>query len=170
MIYWINRSEFGKSKGPSTNLIRLQTLYHADKQKADAYILEMVIWLHRLFNLVRHRDNASVKSFSTPSVPNTKQFGLHSKLPSFSYKPRKSELSDEDRELLNQVCRRGLVPGISKSQEFGRIKQSRVCAEGSRSEGNSPNREYDSRSKKRDPEISVWDMMNGLHLSLTMPV
>ncbi|KAM7462708.1 hypothetical protein LguiA_030829 [Lonicera macranthoides] len=28
------------------NIMRLQTLYHADKMKVDSYIIELVTWLH----------------------------------------------------------------------------------------------------------------------------
>lgn len=39
-------------------MIRLQTFYHADKEKAELYILELVIWLHRLVTMVRQRIHA----------------------------------------------------------------------------------------------------------------
>ncbi|KAK4797435.1 hypothetical protein SAY86_029761 [Trapa natans] len=54
---WANMgNEFENGKPSSTNLIRLQTLYHADKQKTDLCILQLVTWLHRLFSLMRHQD------------------------------------------------------------------------------------------------------------------
>ncbi|KAJ6736399.1 hypothetical protein OIU85_018584 [Salix viminalis] len=51
---WANT---GDELGKNSNQIRLQTLYHADKQKTDLYILELVTWLHRLINLARQRDH-----------------------------------------------------------------------------------------------------------------
>nr|XP_043636801.1 protein PSK SIMULATOR 2-like isoform X2 [Erigeron canadensis] len=54
---WANTgNEFGKKTAGSNNIIRLQTLYHADKTKMDRYILDLIIWLHRLISLVRFRD------------------------------------------------------------------------------------------------------------------
>ncbi|KAI3776445.1 hypothetical protein L1987_46230 [Smallanthus sonchifolius] len=49
---WANTGfEFGKKTSGSNNIIRLQTLYHADKHKMNQYILDLVILLHRLINL-----------------------------------------------------------------------------------------------------------------------
>lgn len=39
-------------------MIRLQTLYHADKEKAELYILELAIWLHHLVTMVKQRIHA----------------------------------------------------------------------------------------------------------------
>ena len=52
-----DRNEFGKKTTTVHNLIHLQTLYHADKQKIDKYVLELVRCLHRPISLVRHRDH-----------------------------------------------------------------------------------------------------------------
>lgn len=52
----LNRNEFGKKTSTGNNIIRLQTLYHADKQKMDRYILDLAIYLHRLINLVKNQD------------------------------------------------------------------------------------------------------------------
>ncbi|KAK3023788.1 hypothetical protein RJ639_043404, partial [Escallonia herrerae] len=114
-------NEFGKKTSTNSNLIRLQTLYHADKQKMNRYILELVTWLHRLISTVRNGDNgAKMLPFRSPT-----RKGLN--LPSLSINRRIHhgvQLSSEDRNLLEEVMkRRRLVPGVSKSQEFVMAKK-----------------------------------------------
>ncbi|XP_062164596.1 protein PSK SIMULATOR 2-like isoform X2 [Alnus glutinosa] len=55
---WAKASnEFGKSSTTTNNLTRLQTLYYADKEKTDLYILKLVTFLHRVISLIRRRDH-----------------------------------------------------------------------------------------------------------------
>lgn len=171
MFSWPGSNEFGDGKPSDTNLIRLQTLYHADKQKTDLYILELVTWLHRLFNLVRHRDDNMIKPLAVYQNPiSKKRLSFHSDVLTSSesaMEAKRTELSKEDREMLNQACRRKSVPGISKSQEIprdNRSKQNRVYAF-SRSMGSSPNRDFSMRRISLYPEINVLDVMDGLDLS-----
>ncbi|OMO75391.1 hypothetical protein COLO4_26138 [Corchorus olitorius] len=103
---WANTgNEFGRSAAGSNSLTRLQTLYHADKQKTDAYILELVAWLHQLINLVKQRDHG----FKPQPVrsPTYKGLEFHSKMQRYlsfngGIKPPRVELSQEDRNLLNK--------------------------------------------------------------------
>ncbi|XP_043710060.1 protein PSK SIMULATOR 2-like [Telopea speciosissima] len=54
---WANNcSEFNKRTSAPNNPLRLQTLYHADREKTDLCIIELVTWLHRLISHVRPRD------------------------------------------------------------------------------------------------------------------
>ncbi|KAM1725238.1 hypothetical protein ACFX11_016271 [Malus domestica] len=168
---WANSgTEFGKNESSQINLIRLQTLYHADKQKTDLYILELVTWLHHLINLVRQGDHG-LKPLHTRS-PTRKGLDIHSKMQQFltkTYctKPQRIQLSEEDRNLLDEVMgRMRRVPGISKSQEFSITKTKRrgVWAL-SKSTGSSPTRELGSRGTNLDqdqPKINTLDVMDGL--------
>ncbi|KAK3007659.1 hypothetical protein RJ639_014301 [Escallonia herrerae] len=153
---WANTgNEFGKKTSTNSNLIRLQTLYHADKQKMDRYILELVTWLHRLISTVRNGDNgAKTLPFRSPT-----RKGLN--LPSLNNNRRIHhgvQLSSEDRNLLEEVMkRRRLVPGVSKSQEFVMAKKrnTKVWAL-SRSTGSSP------RKKLEHAKASILDVLDGL--------
>lgn len=143
---WANTgNEFGKKTAGSNNIIRLQTLYHADKQKMDRYILDLIIWLHRLISLVRFRDK--VPKYAPTQSPPTMNNGLimHSDLSQLKAngKPQRVQISMEDKNLLEKVMkRRMLVPGISKSQEFVMVKKKRASVfASSRSMGSSPRRE-----------------------------
>ncbi|XP_059633718.1 protein PSK SIMULATOR 2-like isoform X2 [Cornus florida] len=165
---WANTgTEFSKKTTTQNNLIRLQTLYHAQKQKTDLYILELVTWLHRLMSLIRQRDNG----FRIPlRSPTHKGLFLQSgvqRLPSFSdsFQGQRVQISPEDRNLLEEVMsRRRLVPGISKSQEFSKAKQigTKVWAM-SRSTGCSPRRQLER------PKSSVLDVLDGLDAAFCDP-
>ncbi|XP_076913479.1 protein PSK SIMULATOR 2-like [Bidens hawaiensis] len=142
---WANTgNEFGKKTGGSNSIIRLQTLYHADKLKMDRYILDLIIWLHRLISLVRFRDKVPKSIPARSPSNNNSDTGLiagsnPSKL-KVNGKLQRIQISLEDQKLLEKVMkRRMLVPGISKSQEFKK-KRSAVFAS-SRSMGSSPRRE-----------------------------
>lgn len=153
-----------KTDGPN-NLIRLQTLYHADKQKTDLYILELVTWLHRLIGLARQRDHGfrllPVRS------PTHKGPVFQSKMPESP--PLKStttsilQLSQEDRDLLNEVTRRRWIRGVSKSQDFSFCKRrgTRVWAL-SRSTGSSPRRDFSTRRNSDISRANFLDVMDGL--------
>ncbi|KAM1012314.1 hypothetical protein ACFX2C_042576 [Malus domestica] len=166
---WANSGpEFGKNGSSQVNLIRLQTLYHADKQKTDLYILELVAWLHHLINLVRQGDHG-VKPLHTRS-PTRKGLDIHSNMQQFltkSYntKSQKVQLSEEDRNLLDEVIgRMKRVPGISKSQEFSIAERKRRGVWGlSKSTGSSPSRELGSRCKKLlKRKSNALDVIDGL--------
>lgn len=151
---WANTgNEFGKKGGTSVNLIRLQTLYHADKKKMESYILELVTWLHRLIYVVRYRDSVLPnRALSTTKSPTRKGLNLNGN------KTHSAQLSLEDKYLLEEVMkRRKMVPGRSKSQEFVAVakKKTKVWAL-SRSTGASPRRDLDY------PKANVLDILDGL--------
>ncbi|CAA0841171.1 Protein of unknown function (DUF668 [Striga hermonthica] len=164
---WANTgNEFGKKTStPPNNIIRLQTLYHADRPKVEAHILELVTWLHRLVSLVRYRDNGLPKPLHTRS-PTQKGLltGIWAKAQNSS---RAAHISSEDRNLLEDVMkRRKLLPGLSKSQEFGPAKnsnrKSKIWAL-SKSTGSSPRR--GTKHQKAD----VLDILDGLDSSFSVP-
>lgn len=162
------RNEFGKNSTAQHNLIRLQTLYHADKQKTDSYILELVIWLHRLINLVRHRDHAfKAMPFRSPTQKGPAFHAKMQRILSLNYDTTTCsiQLSEEDRDLLDKVCWRRLVPAISKSQEFPIANKKGKALKPSRSTGSSPVREIGAR--KRLQHSNKLDVMDGLH-SITL--
>ncbi|PPD84331.1 hypothetical protein GOBAR_DD18739 [Gossypium barbadense] len=161
--------EFGKGGAANITLTRLQTLHHANKQKTDAYILDVVTWLHHLTSLAKQRD----QSFKPKPVrsPTYKGFVFHSKMQRFlsledGTKVQRIELCEEERNLLNKVTARRLIPGVSKSQELplGKSKGIKVWAL-SRSTGNSPDRSFRARKLLKHPHSNILDVMDGLDLA-----
>ncbi|PQQ21570.1 uncharacterized protein Pyn_14927 [Prunus yedoensis var. nudiflora] len=164
---WANSGlEFGKNSPSEINLIRLQTLYHADKQKTDVCILELVTWLHHLINLVRHGDHGGLKALPLRS-PTRRGLDIHSKMQGFVSKTKSTKsprihLSEEDRNLLDEVLGRvERVPGVSKSQEFSVAKKKGTGVWAlSKSTGSSPSRELSARGNS--DQTNALDVMDGI--------
>ncbi|KAK9740022.1 hypothetical protein RND81_03G005100 [Saponaria officinalis] len=124
---WANSStEFSKKTAGNGQIIRLQTLYHANKEKTDAYILTLVTLLHRLISGIRRLDHKehAIKNMSLES-PSKKMLILNSPLkiyPSLydGNKTFRVELSEEDRKLLQRMSKSRSGPGISKSQDLAK--------------------------------------------------
>ncbi|CAH9137800.1 unnamed protein product [Cuscuta epithymum] len=152
---WANTgSEFGKRSTMQNNLIRLQTLYHADKNKMDAFILEIVTWLHRLIGLVRYKGPRIL-----PGRPPTSKrpLALHAEeILNNDLKRNNGQLSVEDKTLLEEAMKRRIVPGISKSQEFGISNKGRQVWALSRSTGSSP------CTVVERPTANFLDILDGL--------
>ncbi|KAK3029235.1 hypothetical protein RJ639_037656 [Escallonia herrerae] len=143
---WANTgSEVNRKPTGQIDLIRIETLHHADKERTEAYILELVVWLHHLVSQSRASINGVVRSpvISPIRSPNQKKIHLLTHKPSSPL----PTLTVEDQEMLRDVSKRKLTPGISKSQEFD-TKKIRLSKHHrlSKSSSHSPTREY-----KKDP-------------------
>lgn len=145
------------------NLIRLQTLYHAEKKKMESYILELVTLLHRLIYVVRYRDSV-VPNRATKS-PTRKGLNLNAEMVGKNGKKTHiAQLSSEDKYLLEEVMkRRKMVPGRSKSQEFVAVGKKRKTI--SRSTGSSPRRDLDYPKAKNNN--NVLDILDGLETAFS---
>ncbi|GKU90105.1 hypothetical protein SLEP1_g4146 [Rubroshorea leprosula] len=164
---WANNStEYEQNAATNNNPTRLQTLYHADKQKTDVYILELVTLLHHLISIIRQRDHGFKPQ--PARSPNNKGIIFQAKMNQLvplnrGSKTHRIELSQEDRNLLDKLSGRRLNPGISKSQEFpfGNKKKNRVWAL-SMSTRTSPERGLKPRMSLDHQETDLLDMLDGL--------
>lgn len=109
------RSELNCKLSGQMDLTRIETLYHAEKEKVDGHILELVVWLHHLISKSKNA-NGGVRSPIKSPVRSPTQKGI-------TLMPDKSNSSSpiftqEDKDMLKNVKFRKFVPGISKSQEF----------------------------------------------------
>ncbi|KAF5198104.1 Duf668 family protein [Thalictrum thalictroides] len=167
---WANTgNDFNKKASGQNNLIRLQTLYHAEREKTDLYILELVVWLHHLISQVRQRD-FGFKPMGPVRSPPHKVLVLSSETQKVTSSEHKSKidsilhLSQVDRDMLEDVCSRKLNPGISKSQEFSAVKKRKgTKGLGFRSSGSSPSRTFNATQDKEQIKTTLLDVMDGLH-------
>ncbi|KAI3985983.1 hypothetical protein MKX01_039065 [Papaver californicum] len=163
---WANTgNEFNKKTSGQNSLMRIQTLYHAEKERTDTYILELVTWLHRMIIQIRNRDNGSNKPLAP--VRSLSQKAVVLLVETREDPPRKNQtnlvlqLSPEIQDMLADVSFRRLNPGISKSQEFRSRSKRRTTnrLRISKSSGSSPTREFN------ETKTNNLDVIDGLETS-----
>ncbi|KAK9129499.1 hypothetical protein Sjap_009986 [Stephania japonica] len=168
---WANAgNDFNKKTSAHYSILRLETLYHAEKEKTESHILELVAWLHYLISQVRQRDYgfkpmAPVRSPTQRImiVPSEAQKDQH--LLSNGKANQSPKLSQVDQDMLDDLSSRRLNPGISKSQEFS-TKKKRRGINGltmSKSSGNSPTRDFNISEAVEHAKVDALDVIDGLN-------
>uniref|UniRef100_A0A0E0JRN7 DUF668 domain-containing protein n=1 Tax=Oryza punctata TaxID=4537 RepID=A0A0E0JRN7_ORYPU len=118
------------------DLTRIETLYHADKEKTEAHILELVAWLHHLISRSKSA-NGERSPIKSPVRSPTQRGHTITLSPNKASSNSSPLLTQEDQDMLRDVKYRKFIPGISKSQEFEtksrHSKQSRLSKSNSHS-------------------------------------
>ncbi|KAK9713776.1 hypothetical protein RND81_06G050900 [Saponaria officinalis] len=155
---WANTgSDVNRKQAGQSDLLRIETLYHADKEKTESYILGLVVWLHHLISISRVTVNCNSRSPVKSPIrsPNQKSIQLS---PQKATCPSPT-LTIEDQRMLSDVPKRKLTPGISKSQEFAKNYRLSKHHRLSKSSSHSPTRESKREiySTRRPSSVPVID-------------
>lgn len=101
--------------------MRLETFHHADKDKVESYILELLLWLHRL--AIKSKVN---NDFGEPKFTHKPAFGAA--LQKTDKQPKNAGLpllTIDEQNLLQAVTKNTRIRGISKSLDFDTMNTTR---------------------------------------------
>ncbi|XP_014510343.1 uncharacterized protein LOC106769299 [Vigna radiata var. radiata] len=112
---WASTGSEMNKKTMKADVMRIETLHHADKDKVENYILELLLWLHRL----------AVKSKSGIDIGETKstiKSHVGSTTNQQSPKAIPPLLTSDEQQMLQDVSNKIRKRGMSKSLDFDSLK------------------------------------------------
>lgn len=139
-----------KSASGPADIIPVETLHHADKEKTEEYILEQVLWLQHLVSQSKIAANGGGvrSSIKLTLSPNLEKMNQQSEQQRYGA----PLLTTEDQKMLQEVSKKKRIRGISKSMEFD-FEKTRLRKHDrlSKSSGYSPRKSKGSIAIKRFP-------------------
>ncbi|KAL1364633.1 hypothetical protein HN51_012779 [Arachis hypogaea] len=112
---WANTGSELNKKTLKTDIMRIETFHHADKDKVENYILELLLWLQRLAIKSKVGIDAGEMRPTTKSIGTAPQKTNHSESPL---------LTTDEQNMLQDVSKRFRMRGISKSLDLDSVKAS----------------------------------------------
>ncbi|KAJ1387778.1 hypothetical protein SESBI_39677 [Sesbania bispinosa] len=117
---WASTGSELNKKALKTDVMRIETFHHADKDKVENYILELLLWLHRLAMKSKGGNDvgeirSTIKSNVGNALQTTDQQSTNSPPPL---------LTTDEQILLQDVSNKIRIRGISKSLDFDTVKTS----------------------------------------------
>ncbi|KAJ6302483.1 hypothetical protein OIU77_016553 [Salix suchowensis] len=138
-----------KSAAAAADIIRIETLHHADKEKTEACILEQVLWLH---HLVRKTKSASGGGSTLGQKLNQKQKQELPNAPELSAPVTDAPLlTTNDPTILQEESEKKQILEKRKSQDFNSVDTKLRDDRMSKSNGHSPMENEDSTTVRSDP-------------------
>ncbi|XP_020227406.1 uncharacterized protein LOC109808704 [Cajanus cajan] len=110
---WANTGSELNKKTVKTDVMRIETLHHADKDKVENYILELLLWLHRLAVKIKAGIDAETRSPLKSHVGTALQT---------SNQQSTNALTTDEQKMLQDVSNKIRLRGNSKSLDFDSVK------------------------------------------------
>lgn len=145
--------------------LKIETLYHADKEKADACVLDLVVWLHILISYSRPANRSPSRSpVRSPAHAAPRVVAAAAAASS----GRPAGLTREEREMLQDAYTRRRSPGAgkSKSQELSTA----AAARGNRVALSRNDRLSKSGPSSREHGGRVFPLATGRSAAASSPV
>ncbi|KAK4256846.1 hypothetical protein QN277_006516 [Acacia crassicarpa] len=118
---WANTGSEVNRKNTQTDVTRIETFHHADKDKVESYILELLLWLHRL--AIKSKAN---NDYGETNFMHKPAFGTA--LQKTDKEPKNAGLpllTIDEQNLLQAVTKNTWIRGISKSLDFDTMNTKR---------------------------------------------
>lgn len=159
------RSEANRKTAAAADIIRIETLHHADKEKTEAYILEQLLWLHHLVSKTK-----SVSSGVSTKSPAKSAIGTQGQKSNKKQKqepPNAADLPDsvtsnappplptEDQKILQDASEEKQIEGNSKSPDVNSVDTELIEDGEPRTSNNDSfqRKSEDSATVKRVPSV-----------------
>ncbi|KAJ1386604.1 hypothetical protein SESBI_40654 [Sesbania bispinosa] len=115
---WANTGSEVNRKTLQAGIMRVETFHHADKDKVEYYILELLLWLHRLAIKIKAGSDtgkvrSAIKSSVGPPLEKTDRQSTNALLPM---------LTIDEQNMLQDVSKKTRIRGISKSLDFDNLE------------------------------------------------